>query len=306
MRSEETGWCRHLAPLGVPTAIIANDSHLLAAACAAYADWLVEAPTDRPVIELRLERGSASPAHVSCAISVEGSRLTLSGEGISGYADAISRQAWCRVPPCLIDDPAALAAEAIDTLLLFLLARSGRTPVHAAGVLFGDTVAMLSGASGAGKSTLALAAVARGLPILSDDTLYVQIDPCLRVWGFARPIHVFAQDAPEGVFATRLRGGKLKNAIPVSAGATISPVADAAVLILLDKGPRLSLDRIDTATAIERLTRLEPGFDLLRAESAAAIRALAEPGAWQLTLTDDPGEAIDFLGERFRSIAPRR
>lgn len=306
MRSEETGWCRHLAPLGVPTAIIANDSHLLAAACAAYADWLVEAPAEGPVIELRLERGSASPAQVSCEISVEGSRLALTGDGISGYADAVSRQAWCRVPSCLIDDPAALATEVIDTLLLFLLARSGRTPVHAAGVMFGDTVAVLSGASGAGKSTLALAAVERGLPVLSDDTLYVQLDPRLRIWGFARPIHVFAKDAPAGAFDTRLRGGKLKNAIPLAAGTALSPVADAAVLILLNKGPRLSLERIDTASAIERLTHLEPGFDLLRAESAAAIRALAEPGAWQLTLTDDPGEAIDFLGERFRSIAPRR
>jgi hypothetical protein len=45
---------------------------------------------------------------------------------------------------------------------------------------------------------------------------------------------------------------------------------------------------------------LEPGFDLLPAESEAAARAISGRGGWRLTLGDDPGEAIDCLLERLR------
>jgi hypothetical protein len=288
---------RHLAPLGVPTVIIADDPALLATACAAYADWVADALAPNAAIELRLDTGSASTEKVSAAIRVEGSRLRLDGGGIAGEADARTGRAWCVVPPHLAGDPAALA-DVTDTLLLFLLARTGRTPVHAAGVMLGDTVLVLAGPSGSGKSTLALAAAGRGLPVLSDDTLYVQIVPGLRVWGFPRPIHVFAEDAPPGDHAVRLRGGKRKAIVPLPVGARGPRSAGRTKLIVLRRGEHIHLAPLAPAEAVDALSDLDAGFDLLAEQSAAAIGALAERGAWRLTLARDPGAAIDLLCER--------
>lgn len=297
MTRTTTGWHRHLAPFDVPTVIIADDPALLAAACAAYADWMaVETPAAGAGIELRLTLGTAPTDSVSAAITVEGSRLTLIGGGIDGEADARTGQARCVVPPGLADDPVALAAEVLDTLLLFLLTRTGgRTPVHAAGIIVGGTALVLAGPSGSGKSTLALAAAERGLPVLSDDTLYVQRDPGLRVWGFPRPIHVFAEDAPSGLHAFRMRAGKRKAVIALPKTAR---VAEAAKLIVLRRGERLALTPIDRAAAMAELARLDAGFDLLAEASAAAIAALVGEGALALTLARDPRQAIDFLLRR--------
>ncbi len=305
MRGEEPGWRHHFAPLGIPTVVIADDPELLATARGAYAEWTAEAPAG-PAIEIRLETGSTPSENVSCGIRVEGSRLTLNGGGIAGHADAASRQARCTVPRRLIGNPALLAAEVTDTLLLFLLARSGRTPVHAAGVMFGEALLVLAGPSGTGKSTLALAAARRGLRVLSDDTLYVQCEPRLRIWGFPRPIHVFPEDAPANVRATRLRGGKLKAVVPLPVGTAEVCFADKAVPILLERGERLGLVRLDSASAVAALGRLESGFDLLPNESAAAARALAGGGAWRLTLTREPEAAIEFLSQRFDDDLPVR
>lgn len=304
MQPTEQGWRHMFAPLAVPAVVIAEDPELLATARAAYADWMAEAPVDSPAIEIRLDVGSAPSDKVGFRIAVEGSRLTLAGDGIAGQADSATGRAQCLVPRRLVGDPAGLAAEVTDTLLLFLLARSGRTPLHAAGVVIGDPLLILAGPSGSGKSTLAYAASRRGLPILSDDTLYVQLEPRLRVWGWPRPIHLFPKDAPPEARATRLRGGKLKAVVPLPRNATGSRFADEVALVLLERGDRLAMTPIDEDSAVAGLSALEPGFDLLAAESAAAVRALARHGAWRLTIERDPAVAIEFLCRHF--AAPSR
>ena len=289
------GHCQ-LMLFGIPTLVIADDPRLLATARAALADWLAEAPMPEPEIVLRLVRDDRPADKVSPAIRAEGSRLTIAGGGIDGAADAQSGNARCDVPAWLIDDPRSLADQVLDPLLLFVATRRGRVPVHAAGVMIGPTAVVLAGSSGSGKSSLALAAMADGLPVLSDDTIYVEHAPALRIWGFPRPIHVFPADAPEGAGDVRLRGGKLKHAIAPPAGPRH---ADRAALIVLLRGNELSLEPIASAEAVDALSLLEPGFDLLRAESAAAITALAATGAWRLRLTRDPAAAIALLQQRF-------
>jgi hypothetical protein len=299
----DTEWRRHLAPLGVPTLVIADDPALLEAACATYADWLSEAPTAGGMIELRLEQATGASNSVSDGIAVEGSRLTLSGPGFEGWADAERGRAACRMSPALAGDPAVLAAEIVDPLLLFLLCRTGRIPVHASGVILGETALILAGPSGSGKSTLALAAARRGLPVLSDDTVYVEMEPRLRVWGFPRPIHVFAKDAPDGAFGERLRGGKRKLAVPLDLGCRVS---DTSVLIVLQRGDTLGLSAITLEEALDRLSFWDPGFDLLADASASAIRALAGNGAWLLTLSHDPDAALVYLIGEAETWAQRR
>ncbi|MGE5721284.1 MAG: hypothetical protein ACM3YM_02390, partial [Sphingomonadales bacterium] len=108
MQPKGTDWRMELAPFDIPVVVIADNPDLLATACAAYDHWKEEARVAEPGIELRLGSGSTSSTDVSCDIHIEGSRLTLNGAGIVGYADARSRLAECSVPQRLIGDHAAL------------------------------------------------------------------------------------------------------------------------------------------------------------------------------------------------------
>ena len=289
-----------LAPLGIPTLIIADDPQLIAAAGAAYAHWLAKAPRSKPRIELRLEIGEALPsADVSPDILVEGSRLKLRARGADASADAATLKGSATLSRALAQDIAGFT-EIIDTLLLFLLARDGRTPLHASGFIVDGLAILLSGPSGSGKSRLALAASDRGFPVLSDDMLFVQSEPSIILWGFPRPMHLFKSDAPPGDHPARLRNGKLKVAVPLKGEAL---KAERAVLILLRHGKKLSVRKVAATDAIERLMKLEAGFDLLEKESRAAFEMLASTGVWQLSLTNDPDAAIDLVVSRFRAQA---
>jgi hypothetical protein len=224
---------------------------------------------------------------------------------VAGGADARRGEGWCTVPPELAFDPVRLAAEVVDPLLLFLLTRAGRVPVHAAGVRVGETAVVLMGASGSGKSTLAHAALRAGLGVLSDDTIFVQREPTLRVWGYPRPIHLLPESAAAaGVRgAPRLRGGRWKLAVP-SASASAGPAptsASRAVLCRLARGDAVSLRPIPVEEAVVAMARtLEPGFDHFRAEMPDVIRALAAAGgAWRLTLSADPEEAVAQVRDHF-------
>ncbi len=294
MPSESSSRKVHLLPFGIPTLLIADDPQLLAAARAAYAHWSAEAPFAEPALELRLEAGSVSSIQVSFDISVEGSRLRIAGDGIEGEADALTGAARARLPGTLADDRAVLI-DVLDTLLLFLLARRGRVPVHASGFVLGEKAVVLAGPSGSGKSTLALAAAQRGFSVLSDDTLFVQLEPSFAIWGFPRPIHVFPEDGPTGDHPLRLRNAKIKTAIEAP---KLALNAEESRLVLLERGDQLALKLVEPADAVRSLMRLDAGFDLLASESRAAIEALASRGAWRLTLARDPGAAIDFLVNR--------
>jgi hypothetical protein len=287
--------------MGRPVVIRSSDPALLAAAGAAYADWRLIDRSDGPLIQVRLEAADEEgPGPLE--IEVQGRHLRMVGAGVDGRADAKALTAFCKVPRGLAAQPARLAGEVTDTLLLFLLTRSGRTPLHAAGLMCGQTAVVLAGPSGAGKSTLSLAAMARGLQILSDDTVYIQLQPRLRIWGFPRPVHVFPADAPGFIQETRLRGGKLKAVVPAPPWAEL-PVADHAAVVLLERGERVRLEPVEASVAAAALSRLEPGFDLLSRESAEAVAAVTALGCWRLTLTRDPAAAIDALMQHFALAA---
>lgn len=286
------------APLDVPLVVIASDPPLLDSACAVLRNWPTVTPAEGPELQIVIERAETSSADVSCEIGIEGSRLSLTGPVIYGWADAARGTASVRVPPVLASDPAMLAEQVIDPLLLFLLARSGRVPVHASGIIVGDRLAMLCGPSGSGKSNLALAAARRGLPVLSDDALYVQIGLPLRVWGLPRPLHLYPKDAPSGTFRLRERGGKTKAIVPLDEMGKARFHAEQPRLILLKRGINIGLDRLQDDEAMNELMRLEPGFDLLGTQSEQAFQALLQHGAWRLTLSHNPDEAIALLQDR--------
>lgn len=287
----------HLLPLGIPTLVISDDPQLIAAVASAYAYWLAEAPTSESRVELHLETADAVPSGKVCLdISVEGSQLRLRGPGVEGAADAAARTAYASLTREAADDLTVFTA-VVDTLLLFILTRNGRTPIHASALMIGDLALLLAGRSGSGKSSLAHAAAARGLPVLSEDMVFVQREPSFAIWGFPGPIHLLPADAPPGDHPTRIRNGKLKAAIPLRPKERC--VTECALLVL-DRGERIRLCRMAKGEAVEALMNLEEGFDLLERESRAAAKELAERGTWRLSLTADPNEAVDLVVQHFR------
>ncbi len=279
--------------MGVHLKLEAEDRRLLRAALAALAAW-PEPPRGArpPALRLRISMGRESGGGAP-EVSVDGSALRLAGRGVAGAADARRGEGWCVVPAELASDPDRLGAEVVDPLLLFLLTRAGRVPVHAAGVCVGETAVVLAGASGSGKSTLAHAALRAGLGVLSDDTVFVEREPALRVWGYPRPIHLLPESAAAaGVDgAPRLRGGRWKIAVHASGPAPTS--APRAVLCLLDRGDAVSLRPVPVAEAVASLAgALDPGFDHFGEETPDVARALAAGGAWRLTLSAEPEEAV--------------
>jgi hypothetical protein len=188
-------------------------------------------------------------------------------------------------------------ADFINTLVLFMIGHAGRVPLHASAVMLGDTAIVFAGASGAGKSSLALAASSVGLPLLSDDTIFVQTVPIFRIWSLAGPIHVFEKDAPRNAQGgMRFRGGRWKKSL-------VAPerrhMAERAVLCVLGRGDEPALEPLALEAAVAALTVTpEPGYQFYGEASVAAARALAASGAWQLILSPNPMAAIALVRRR--------
>jgi hypothetical protein len=291
------GECRtsgDFSPLGIRLAVEADRAALLNFVAETCGGWEGE-PQPGLLLRLGLTVGSGPFGTGSPEVAIDHMRLRILGEGVDAWADAETGVAGCAVHAALLEQGQVLRDEVLDPLLLFLLTRSGRTPLHAAGFLAGDLGVLLLGPSGAGKSCLALAAQEAGYALLSDDTVYVQSWPDFRVWGIPRPIHLFPGDAPKGAGgAMRLRSGRLKHAVPVRATQR-APAAPRAALCLLARGEQARLEPIAPAELLGAAASIEPGFDLLRADIEATLTRLGEGGAWRLTLSADPAEAIDLL-----------
>ena len=280
---------------GVPLAVRCNDVAVRAAlAGLCDADTVTrEHGAGRIALTLLVDPAMTGAA-MTAPPHVDGPHLTIDGPGFATRADATRSRGWCRLSPGLCDDAARLREAVLEPLLLFLVARHGRAPLHAAGFVADGLALLLAGPSGAGKSCLTLAAQRAGFTPLSDDTVFVEAGPEPRVWGLPGPIHLFPDDAPADGGAVRLRNGKLKQAVAID-GARAPRHADAALLCLLRFGDTVALAPLDPDEAMRALAMLEPGFDLLGDEIAAAVAALVRRGAWSLTLSDRPDDAVALL-----------
>ncbi len=291
-----------LSLFGIPLAVRSNDEALLAALAGLCDATPVARDRGARQIALTLIVDPAlSGAAMSSPPRVDGLRMTIDGPGFAIHADAARDEGSCRLSPALCDDIDQLRDAVLEPLLLFLVARHGRAPLHAAGFVADDLALLLAGPSGAGKSCLTLAAHRAGFAPLSDDIVFVEAGANPRVWGLPRPVHLFPDDAPASDGAVRLRNGKLKRAVAL--GRERAPRhADSAVLCLLRFGETVALQPLDPDEAVRAFAALEPGFDLLTDEIAAAVAALARRGAWSLTLSDRPDDAIALLAESLPSF----
>jgi hypothetical protein len=251
---------------------------------------------DEPSIYVVLRLYAVNRHREPCVDRVDANSLCLNFKGVAVQADPVSGRGVCEFPyGCEFGEP---FAEAIDTAVMFLVAHAGRIPVHASAIMLQDTAIVLSGPSGSGKSTLALAAAQAGLAVLSDDTVFVQLRPKLRLWARTEAIHVFESDAPAGAIgAMRYRSNRWKKILPL---ATPQNWADQATLCVLAPGDSLSLTPMAANDAVVALTaNPEPGYEFYGPRSVDAVRMLAGDGAWRLALSKSPHEAIDLIRRTF-------
>jgi hypothetical protein len=288
------------APLGSPLHATADHPALLDALDAAFAGWEAAASELRPPLRLALRTGVALRGADAPQFAADADRLRIEGAGVQAVADARQGSASATVSPELARDAAALRAHVIEPLALFLLTAAGRAPIHAAGVVVGDVALLLAGPSGSGKSCLALAAHEMGLGVLTDDIVYLQTRPMLRAWGLPRPVHVYARDSAARTGAVRIRNGKAKRAIPLAAFAPAP--ASRVALVLIEPGRDVALRPIVGVEALAAFAALEPGFDLRRDAILDTVARVSAGGAWRLTLSADPREAIALLIRRLPAI----
>jgi hypothetical protein len=124
----------------------------------------------------------------------------------------------------------------------------------------------------------------------------------LRIWGVPGPVHLLEGDVSAGEYATRERAGKVKVIIPLARTGMERSCTGRAIPVILRRGDAALLEPIASDAALRHMMTLDAGFDLLRRESERAFRALLAGGAWRLTLSRDPAEAIDCLVGHFAGL----
>ena len=231
-------------------------------------------------------------------------RLVVSAPGALGVVDIGRLDAVAYVTGEIVARRADFVDGILETLTLTLLGALDRQPVHAAGIVLGDLAVVLAGPSGVGKSTLAYAAQRRGDAVLSDEAIYVQMRPRLRVWGrrarIQLPVDARRHFAELGdVAPVRLTSGKTKMVIEVPDGC-YRRYADRTALCLLARGDgvRPLLERVPTEALARTIgDTLEPGFDLYASTLRERVAQIAGRGGWRLWLRDAPEDALSALDE---------
>jgi hypothetical protein len=231
-------------------------------------------------------------------------RLVARSAGSIGISDPYRAEATAHVTSELVADREHFRDEMLQAITLALLSSYDRHFLHAAAVARGNRTILLSAASGTGKSTLAYLALRSGLEVMSEDRVWIQRSPALRVWGWPFRLHLRPETAahfPEiAGTPTQLHGGggtRHVVDIPPNPGKRSRFFADGVTVCLLTRGDgAASLERVESRFMVETLSRdLAPGFDRHAARHGPAVRAIAEGGGWRLRLSGNPHEALPLL-----------
>lgn len=282
------------APLDVPLHIEIAQARAADAVAAACHGWEGDGGQAVP-LRLRIDASPALAGIGHAAMHVQGSIARIRGPGVRAHARLDQGLARCAVSDEYLEKPTALCQDILEPLVLMLLTRRDRTPLHASGFVIDGLAVLLAGRSGAGKSCLAQAADLAGLQVLSDDAVFVQLEPRLKVWGWPGAAHLLTTDAPDAAGPTRSRKGKVKQIVPLRSASLAAVSCDQAVLCCLSRGAEPTISRIPVAGVVERLWPLDEGFDLLPGPIARTVAGLSARGAWDLRLSSHPAEAIRLL-----------
>lgn len=257
----------------------------------------VRVPRVRLLLENGLPPASAPPAFHAPRANL----LIIRGAGFLGYADAAKLTASCCFDAELLEAREPFEDSVVATLSLFLVTRLDRQPFHAAALARGGRGVLLSSPSGGGKSTIALAARHEGWSVLSDDAVYLQAEPRLRLWTRPSNLHLQPDAArwfPElaALEPVMRANGKRKLVVENVVANGLRPLDHASICLLEPAPGRPELHRIDPVHAVDSILRkLDPGFDAFRHTIGPALQAVAVWGTWVLRTGDDPRLAARLL-----------
>jgi hypothetical protein len=205
--------------------------------------------------------------------------------------------------------------ELIEFALLTLLARvRGLMPLHAACVGDGSRGLLLLGDSGAGKSTLCVHAALAGLPLLAEDSLFVEprtLTACaLPAFVHLRPDGLRFLDARRRreVRASpviRRRNGQRKYEIDLRRlrGASISGPQRLVATVRLERNGPARLRAIDTSVILGQLRR-EQSYAAAQTGWRDFQRGVARLPAYALGRGAHPLESVHVLDELLKELDP--
>ena len=314
--------------LGIPVRYRSNAREPVRVAEEAFAAWrgrdvapggAGESPVTVRIVVHEGDEGVAEHAPVRHRM-LDGHRFLLHTPGSVAFVDPSRQEAVGFVTPGLVTDREHFRYAVVEAMTMGLITPLDRQPLHAAAVVDEEGRALLlAGRSGVGKSTLTWAAVRGGLRVLSEDTVFLQSRPTLRVWGLPGFLHLPADAARrfpelEGERTTLLASGKRKLVVDLARRDALAepPVAERVGVCVLERGGGGDGDgpeRMDAAALLERLTsEPEPGFDLFADTVKEPLADLAAGGGWRLALPPDPTRTVPHLRamlERIGEDEPR-
>jgi hypothetical protein len=310
--------------LGVPVCLRTNSPALIDAFESSLGGWRVMERHPHLLSHERVrgtlalgggDEGDGRPVPIAYDVRERG-RLVISSPGSIVRGDASRRAFDGRVSAALLQDAERFRYKVLEAVVLSVVTHLDRQPVHAAAIVRGGAALLLAGPSGTGKSTLSYAAARSGLRVLSEDTVFAQLEGGLRLWAMPGFVNVppdggrhFAElvDAPRQMLPT----GKEKIRVSLSAleAAAPQPFIDRAGICFVERAPGargLSVEPLNVHGIESAMLRhQEPGFDLFDGSRAALARALAAGGGWRLTLGDHPDAALPVLRDLLDQVDER-
>ncbi len=227
-------------------------------------------------------------------------RIIVQSPGSVAISDPLRRESVAYVTSELAADRAHFRDAVLEAITLALLCAFDRHPLHASAVAAGGRALLLAAPSGTGKSTLAYAAHRAGLSVLSEDRVWIQLEPDVRVWGWPGQVRLLPSDAarvpePSHQRAQSTANGKAKVIVDVPTESRY--VAGLPAVCILERGAgKVALRRLPPDELIDALDRdLSAGFDRFANRHARVLQAVTSAGGWQLTLSHDADAAVPLL-----------
>lgn len=275
-----------LPVLGIETRFASNSRLVIGLVEEAFGGWRIirAAEHTRPAANVRIVVFDA-PRDVVQHVAPDAARVMAFSSGSVGLSDPDRGESVIYATRAVVADREQFRTNMLEAMTMALLSAFDRHPVHAAAIARDGRALLLTGASGSGKSTLAHLAHSAGLDVLSEDTVWIQLEPTLQVWGWPGYARLLIDDARD------------KSRIPLAN--TSRPacyVANRAAVCLLERGDSAALER---ASSVEIFTALmksvAPGFDRFPERHEKAASRLATNGGWRLTLSGNPADALPLL-----------
>jgi hypothetical protein len=295
-----------IAVLGVPVRFRSNRAAVLDLAARTFGGAASDpAETASELrVEIRVEGSDPEPPPPVLHEVSAGRVLTTRIGASRGRVDAMAGAGEVVVTETLLARPDRFRYELLEAVTLWLVTHRDRIPLHAAALVENNRGLLLTGRSGSGKSTLTYAAFRAGMQVLSEDTVYVQTRPEVRVWGLPGFLHLLPESVrffPElaGLAAEQRVNGKTKLAVSLHRPGEPAPSSVARVgICVVRTGPRLAVESLAPAEAAQVVaSHTQGGFGYWPGALEAAVERIGATGGWSLTVPPDPAEAIASLRE---------